>query len=70
MRFSTLFFAIAATASLTSCSSHQWYDAGQEWKKNECNRIIDMQERNRCASSNKASYDDYKRQSEAAKAAK
>ena len=56
--------------SLSSCSSQQLYGVGQEWKKNECNKIIDMQERNRCMSSTKTSYEDYKRQSEAAKGAK
>jgi hypothetical protein len=62
--------AVTATLGLSSCSSQQLYGAGQEWQKNECNKIIDTQERNRCMSSTRTSYDDYKRQSDAAKGAK
>ena len=70
LRLTTFLFAFTSIVGLTSCSSQQLYGAGQEWKKNECNKIIDMQERNRCMSSTKTSYEDYKRQSEAAKGAK
>ena len=70
MRISPLLMAFTATVGLSSCSSQQLYGAGQEWQKNECNKIIDMQERNRCMSSTRTSYEDYKRQSDAAKGAK
>ncbi|MDP3331339.1 MAG: hypothetical protein Q8S55_04990, partial [Methylococcaceae bacterium] len=70
LRASPLFLAFIAIVGLPSCSSQQLYGVGQEWKKNECNKIIDMQERNRCMSSTKTSYEDYKRQSEAAKNSK
>ena len=69
MRFSPHLFALIAALVLPSCSSQQLYGAGQEWQKNECNKIMDMQERNRCMSSAKTSYEDYKRQSDAAKGA-
>ena len=70
LRFTTLFFVFTSIVGLSSCSSQQLYGVGQEWQKNECNKIIDMQERSRCMSSTKTSYEDYKRQSEAAKGAK
>lgn len=67
MRFHTSLIAFTSIVGLSGCSSQQLYGAGQEWKKNECNKIIDMRERNRCVSSTKTSYEDYKRQSEGAK---
>jgi hypothetical protein len=67
LRFTTCLIAITSIVGLSGCSSQQLYGVGQDWQKNECNKIIDMQERNRCMSSTKTSYDDYKRQSEAAK---
>jgi hypothetical protein len=70
LRFTTFLFAFTLLVGLSSCSSQQLYGVGQEWKKNECNKIIDMQERNRCMSSTKTSYEEYKRQSEAAKGGK
>jgi hypothetical protein len=57
-------------ACLSGCSSQQLYGVGQGWQRNECNRIIDLQERNRCMASADTSYGEYKRQSEAAGAAK
>ena len=71
MRLSPLLLIVlAAAAGLPACSSQQLYGVGQEWQKNECNKIIDMPERNRCMGSTKTSYEDYKRQSEAAKGTK
>jgi len=54
-------------AGLPGCTSQQLYNAGQEWKKNEYNKIVDMQERNRCLNSNANSYVNYKRQTEETK---
>lgn len=65
-----LFAVIALTVPASGCSAQQWYGAGQAWQKNECNRIADPQERNRCMSSTQTSYEDYKRQSEAARGAR
>jgi hypothetical protein len=55
---------------LQACSSQQAYGAGQAWQRQECNKINDTQDRARCMASASTSYDDYKRQSEAAKATK
>jgi hypothetical protein len=52
---------------LVGCSSQQLYNAGQAWQQNQCNRIEDAAERNRCMASTKTSYDDYQREAEAAK---
>ena len=57
---------ISAAALLAACSSQQLYATGQEWQKNECRKIPDAAERQRCLGSNSRSYEDYK--SEAGKA--
>ena len=49
------------------CSTQQAYSAGQAWQRQECNKIQDAQERGRCMGSTQTSYEDYKRQSEAAR---
>jgi hypothetical protein len=66
-------FYAAALMSLTSllgCSSQQLYGAGQAWQQQECSKIMDSQERGRCMASANTSYEEYKRQTEAAKAQK
>jgi hypothetical protein len=67
---SHVLFVVTSILGLSSCSSQQLYAAGQEWKKTECNRITDLQERNRCMSSTKTSFEDYKPQTDAAKGEK
>lgn len=49
------------------CSTQQAYDMGQAWKRNECFRINDTQERNRCMASTSTSYEEYQRESKAAR---
>lgn len=58
---------LSATA-LFGCSSQQAYSTGQAWQRQECSKIMDSQERSRCMASANASYEDYRRQTEAAKA--
>jgi hypothetical protein len=52
---------------LAGCSSQQLYYAGQAWQQNQCDKMQDAAERNRCMASTKTSYDDYQREAEAAK---
>ncbi|WP_425259065.1 hypothetical protein ACPOLB_26525 [Rubrivivax sp. RP6-9] len=59
--------AVMAVHHLYGCSSQQVYGAGQAWQLQECSKIMDAQERNRCMSSANTSYDEYKRQTEATK---
>ncbi|MDP2064988.1 MAG: hypothetical protein Q8K38_03360 [Burkholderiaceae bacterium] len=65
-----LITATALASALAGCSMQQLYGTGQAWQRSECNKIIDTQERNRCAASTQTSYEDYRRQSDAAKTAK
>lgn len=62
MRHLALLASLAAAVSATACSSQQAYGFGQAWQRNECGRISDMQERQRCMSAASTSYDDYRRQ--------
>jgi hypothetical protein len=50
--------ALALTAA--GCSTRQAYYAGQSWQRNECNRIVDNVERNRCLGRASMSYDEYR----------
>lgn len=67
MLFRTLVFTVSCAASLMACSTQQAYGAAQAWQRNECFKINDAQERGRCLASTSTSYEDYKRQSGAAR---
>lgn len=59
---------LLAVAGLPGCSTQQAYGGGQAWQRQECNKLMDADQRSRCMASANTSYDDYKRQAEAAKA--
>ncbi len=56
--------------ALQACSWQQVYSTGQAWQKQECNKLLDAQERNRCMASTSTSYEEYQRQSDAARGAR
>ena len=49
---------------ISACTAEQAYYAGQTWQQNECNKIVDREQRDRCLSSAGGSYEAYKRQTE------
>ena len=49
----------------SACSTQQFYQTTQAWQRNQCYKLEDMQERNRCLSNANDSFDDYKKKSEA-----
>jgi len=55
---------LAAVQLLASCSSEQAYSAGQNWQRNQCARIPDRAEYDRCMVDASRSYDTYKRETE------
>jgi hypothetical protein len=65
-----LFLALLAPVIFGGCSAQQVYGVGQAWQKNECLKIIDAQDRSRCLSSTATSYEQYKRERDAASAPK
>jgi hypothetical protein len=70
MRVSWLPLAFASFAFISSCSSQQLYSAGQTWQRDECNKIVDAQDRKRCLDKAATSFDSYQHQSEEAKTSK
>lgn len=62
----TLFMMLLA--ALSGCTSQQLYASGQGWQKQECQKILDREQRMRCEHSAATSYERY--QAEAAAAQK
>jgi hypothetical protein len=58
--------ALIALATV-ACSSQQLYAVGQGWQRQECNRIQEAQEWQRCMQSTATSFDEYRRQAEQAR---
>jgi hypothetical protein len=54
-------------AALGGCSSQELYSTGQGWQRNECRKLPDVQERERCMASTSRSFDDYQRESATAR---
>jgi len=53
---------LAVAQLLAGCSSEQAYSAGQNWQRNQCTRIPDRAEYDRCMADASRSYDSYKRE--------
>ncbi len=64
--------AIAAliVAAAAGCSARVAYDSAQNRQRLECQKIQDLSARNKCLADASTPYEDYKRQSESAKATK
>jgi len=65
----TIFISMAllAALSLSACTTEQAYYTAQGWKRNQCNKLPDKAESDRCMSDTNAAYDSYKRQTEPAR---
>lgn len=63
-RILTAAIATAALAVATGCTTQQLYSTGQSWQRNQCTRLMDHQERERCMANAGASYETYKKQSD------
>lgn len=57
-------------AAAAGCSARVAYDSAQNWQRLECQKIQDLSARNKCLADASTPYEDYKRQSESAKATK
>jgi hypothetical protein len=53
--------------ALPGCSGEQAYRAGQGWQQNQCKRIPDKAEYDRCMADASMSHDTYKREKEGAR---
>ncbi len=56
--------------ALPGCSTRAVYQTVQGWQQQECRKLPDAAERQRCMGSTAASYDDYRRAREAAQGPK
>ena len=57
-------FAMLVVSVLSGCSGEQAYRAGQGWQQEQCKRIPDKTEYDRCMASASMSHDTYKREQE------
>jgi len=55
---------IAALCGLSGCTTEQAYSSAQGWQQNQCSKIPDKAEFDRCMSKANTSYESYKRQTE------
>jgi hypothetical protein len=62
----SLVLLVLAAAALPGCSSRAVYQTVQGWQQQECRKLADAAERQRCMASTAGSYDDYRRAREAA----
>jgi hypothetical protein len=62
----TLALVALAALALSGCSNRMLYQTVQGWQQQECRKIADAAERQRCMASTAGSYDDYRRAREAA----
>ena len=56
----------ACVAWLAGCTSQQLWRVGQQWQRQDCARLKDLDERQRCERSAATSYERYKAESDAA----
>jgi hypothetical protein len=71
MRATLLVLLIAVQAvALSACTSRMAYESGQAWQRNECNKLTDVQERQRCMARVNMPYDRYQREADVARGAK
>lgn len=59
--------ACCALLALSGCSGRQLYDGASGWRENECNRIVDVAERERCLETARLDYERYRRERDAAR---
>ena len=62
----SLVLLVLAAAALPGCSSRAVYQTVQGWQQQECRKLAEAAERQRCMASTAGSYDDYRRAREAA----
>ena len=64
MRSISILAAALVAVCLSACTTEQAYNSAQGWQQNQCGRIPDKAEFDRCMSRAGTSYESYKRQSE------
>lgn len=63
----TVLALVAAALLAAGCSARQAYETGQAWQRNECLRLPDAQDRQRCLERVRMDFDQYQKESGAAR---
>jgi hypothetical protein len=58
--------ALLVALALPACSTEQLYGSAQAWQRNQCSKIPDKTEFDRCMAKADTTYESYKRQTESA----
>ena len=64
LRSRSILAASLVALCLSACTTEQAYNSAQGWQQNQCNKIPDKAEFDRCMSKASTSYESYKRQTE------
>ena len=59
--------ALALGLVAPGCSTQTMYESTKAWQRNECQKLQDKAERDRCLDRSNASYDSYRQQAEGVK---
>lgn len=59
-----IFAAPFILLSLTACTAEQAYNTAQGWQRNQCSKILDKAEYDRCMARASTPYGSYKHQTE------
>lgn len=64
---SPVFVCLAAIlfSPLSACTSQQMYESGKGYQRNQCERLPDMGERQRCLEKASMSYEEYRKETKA-----
>lgn len=74
MKTTTTYHRAAAALALSmiplaGCSTQYAYGVGQEWQRQQCQKLQDLDERRRCEKSTATSYERYQQEAQASKGA-
>jgi len=61
MKDTALLAVLIITLAVSGCAASLVYDSGRNWKRQECYKIPDGNERQRCLQSTAVSYEEYRR---------
>jgi hypothetical protein len=56
---------LIALGAAAGCTSQQMYESGNGYQRNQCERLPDMGERQRCLEKANVSYEQYKKETKA-----
>jgi hypothetical protein len=62
-----MLLSLLASAFAAGCSTQTLYASGQAWQRNECQKLNDKSERDRCLANASDSYDTYRNKADAQK---